>query len=149
MHIDNVVLQLLSRRDYFTLELTQKLTQKGFSLEEVALCLNKWKAKGYLNDEDLALRFIEKQRSLGHGREIVRQKLYFRSKDPALLHLLDKASFDEKKEITKLFMKRFSSANLQDAKERRRVFAYFARKGFSFESINEAIFDSCIDKDLQ
>jgi regulatory protein len=52
--------RLLARRDHSEYELRIKLKQRGFSMTEIDMALERIKIEGYLDDERLKIRLIEK-----------------------------------------------------------------------------------------
>lgn len=135
MKLDQVIANSLAKRDFFSEELKKKLLIKGFSEEEIENGFAKWKSRGYLNDEELALRFIEKCKASGYGPDVIKNKLYMRSKDQKLLSLLREVAFDHKESMYKLIAKKYPHLDIQDQKQKRRVFSFLTRKGFSAEVI--------------
>jgi regulatory protein len=69
-------LRLLARRDHFRAELAEKLRDKDFSEEEIEAAVARCAQEGYLDDERVARRFVERRAvSKGWGPRRLRLEL--------------------------------------------------------------------------
>lgn len=66
---------LLARKAYFSKQLKAKLLEKGFPSKDVDFVIADLIDKGWLNDGELASRFIEKEKKKGYGARVIAQKL--------------------------------------------------------------------------
>jgi regulatory protein len=71
-------LRLLVRRGYSNVELTQKLTKKGFSESDILMVMNKCRHWGYLNEIDYAQSLIRQLNRKGFGHRYIRRALHAR-----------------------------------------------------------------------
>lgn len=122
-------LRMLSRRNYFSQELREKLLQKGFPEKEVAETLRS--LANYLDDDQQLKRFVEAKQRRGYGPLAIRWKL--RGKCTADV----KISLEEQIEAIRAFLeKRYPNREKEDAK---RIFAALQRRGFSIEAITKSL----------
>ena len=69
-------LRLLGRRGFFRAELEARLKERGFEAGEIVAALRRCDELGYLDDEKLAVRFVELRAvSRGWGRHRLRLEL--------------------------------------------------------------------------
>lgn len=78
-----VALRLLARRDHFCAELAEKLRKREFADEEVDKALRRCVEEGYLDDERVARRFVERRATTkGWGPRRLRLELEKRGAPP-------------------------------------------------------------------
>jgi len=125
--------RLLSRRSHSRAELEQKLSRKGFNAEDIASVLSEFSAKGYLNDDEVALRWAQ---------GLVRTKCWGRAKISAYLaqkginrETVDRVQrevwqeFSEETVARRAFQKRFAAA--KTAPSPAKAAAFLKSRGFS------------------
>lgn len=126
--IKNKAFSLLAKRAYFSKELAAKLREKEFPEGEITSLIEELKQQGWLNDQELAERFVSRQREKGYGARVIAQKLRMKAgeipieiDDGEILPLI------EKKYLKKL------------PHDRNKVIASLMRRGFSYDLIDKAI----------
>lgn len=127
MPIKAKAFSLLAKRSYFTKELKQKLSEKGYSQTEIENLIQELTKQGWLNDQDLALRYSEKLRARGYGARVIAQKIYQKAGELDL-----PLEEDSKEAVLHLIHKKYRN-NLP--KKRNKVIAALMRRGFSYELI--------------
>lgn len=134
-------LNILSRRDHSEAELRRKLSAKGFAAEILDEVTNRLKDAGYLNDRRFAHSFAESSIRNGRGYGFRLRLELSRRGIPAeiiedTLAALD-AEYDEIATLSGLMTRKFEGFDPQqaDARQKRRVFSYFQRRGFSLAAI--------------
>lgn len=100
------------------------------------------KEYNYINDEEFAERFIELNK-LKYSKKVIKEKLYLKGIGNDLIQKL-LSDFDEESEkeaAIKALYKKCKNYNIikenLDYKEKSKIFAYLARKGFSYDIIEE------------
>ena len=123
-------ISLLARRAYFSKQLKNKLLEKGYPLGEVEPLMVELTQQGWLNDEEMAKRFIEREKQKGYGAKMIALKL--KEKGDFL-----KVAIEESKEAVRdLVAKRY----LKQLPDRRpQVIAALMRRGLPYELILEVL----------
>ncbi len=121
--------KLLSKRDYFSFELKNKMLSKGFSEDDIEEVIRYLKEEGYIDDKYLKERVKEKNLKKGKGSLYIRKKLYSKSGDDIDI------SFDEELEAA-LYALRFKYKKDREYKE---IVKFLSYRGFRYEVIQEAI----------
>lgn len=129
--IKHKAFSLLAKKSYFSKELEKKLLEKGFSIEEIQKLIIDLKSQGWLNDEELAERFVERQKSRGYGAKVIAHKLR------------EKAGFSceiaESKETALNLIKKKYLKDLPHKKNK--VIAALLRRGYSYDLIKTVLGD--------
>lgn len=128
--IEKTLLRLLSAKNMSSMELKEKLYQKGFSKLEVDSLVQEYCDKGYLNDEDLALYRAHLYKKRGYGLRWIRLKLKQQG-----LKVPDQ--FQDHIEDIKIFLSKTSFKN----KTQKSQIAALERRGFDLDMIFKALFD--------
>ncbi len=126
-------LRMLVRKNYHSLELAKKLKEKGIGAEEIPSVLERLKRDGYLDDPAWESAFVESFIKKGRGAAVLGNYLHAKG----LLSLLPRLkSRVEKGEKTGLEaqIKKFKG-DLDDPKEKQKLFQRLQRKGFNIEQI--------------
>lgn len=124
---------LLAKRPYFSKELRKKLLDKGFSKDRVQSLLDLLKKQGLLNDEELAARFIERQKAKGYGAKLIAHKLRERAGEALSFEI-----FDSNEDALNLIKKKYQK-DLPHKKNK--VIAALLRRGYSYELIKTILED--------
>ena len=109
-------------------EMRKKLAEQGFS-----------PAYRYLDDEDYARRYVEKN---GNKKSIRQMKFDLRQKgigDDLVEVVFEDMEVDEPSQILGLLRKKNYDPEEPDPAKRQKIYAFLARKGFSYEAINSAM----------
>lgn len=131
----NYCLKLLNYKALFEKELDLKLREKGYSPEEREDSISRLKSMGYINDLTQGAEFVRFQLRKGFGPQAIAFKL---AQKAALSHaqieaLCEEAvSEEEQLELLKtLVNKKYKSLDHSDLKNKQKIYAYLARRGFS------------------
>ncbi len=131
---------LLAARPHFKKELRDKLVKRGYDKKEVDELIDSFEERGYLNDRDHALLYIEELKRKRFGKGEALRRLTIKGFPKAESEKLLKAFFLENDEIANiryhLGKKKF---NLDDVKEIKKAFDFLSRKGFSWDRIREVL----------
>ena len=136
----NRALYLLGERDMCLAELTQKLT-KTYGEEVAEDAAEYVRQLGYINDEKYAGKLAEyliKRKKFGKRRarqEMLRRGLERELAEEALERIPDE---DVSGELLEIIERKYAN-KLGDYKERQKVIAALARRGFGFDEIKQAI----------
>jgi regulatory protein len=123
---------LLAKKAYFTKELERKLREKGYPSQEIFSLLQEFTERGWLNDKDLALRYIKRQEALGYGPRVIALKLREKA-GPILIPL------NETQEVARNVIERKYKRDLPHKKNK--VIAALLRRGFSYDLIKTLLED--------
>lgn len=139
-------LYLLGERDMCLAELTKKLT-KTYGEEIASEAASYVLGLGYINDERYAAKLAEyltKRKQYGKRRakqEMLHKGLERELVEEALAQIPDEAV---SRELVELIERRYAN-KLGEYKERQKVIAALARRGFSFDEIKRAIAQCVVD----
>ncbi|MCX6111869.1 MAG: regulatory protein RecX, partial [Proteobacteria bacterium] len=129
---------LLAKRPHFKKELENKLLKKGYSEELIEKVLDDFERRGYLDDRDHALLYIEELRRKRFGKyEIVRRLVAKGLKESTAREMTWAISLEkeEREHIRYLLNKR--RFNLKDPKGIKKALDFFIRRGFTGDIIRE------------
>ena len=141
----DAALNLLTRRDHSSAELSRKLAAKGFPAEEIEATLSRLHGLCYLDDrryaEQWATRAVREGKAVGHR---LRLELRRRGIPPEIAEAAMAAAgenLDEREAIGELLDRRFAGFDPATATpmEKRRVVGWFQRRGFSLSAIFDAL----------
>lgn len=119
-------------------EMRRKLAGQGFSPASVDYAVGYLKERRYLNDEDYARRYVEKNGKRKSERQI-RYDLSQKGISSEILDLvLEENPVDELEQILALLEKRGYPKEEANEEETRKQYAYLARRGFSCGDIRAA-----------
>ena len=133
------VVFLLSLRSYSEQELRSKL-QREFSLDAVAVALERLCELGFLNDEDYARRFaVDRMERKHYSKRRTLQELRAKGVDRETAALaVEELDTDETAKALELLRKKYYN-KLNDPKSIQKVSASLARMGFDHGTIRRAI----------
>jgi len=126
-------------------EVEQKLKEKGYgeiTIEDVMAFLEEYK---YVNDAQYALSFIKYAvNNKNHGKKRISYDLQNRGVSSriianAFLEFEENTSHDYQENIAFLIEKKLKGEADIDLKQKKRLFDYLARRGFSYDDINSAM----------
>lgn len=129
-------MKLLSRKRYTCRELSEKLSEKGFSVSD-EVC-ERFAELGLLNDEEYARAFVHDAAVVsGKGERIIKSELKRKGVADSIINSLME-EFDNSDALSKLVEKKFRG-KAPDRKTAASVFAACLRKGFCADEIKSAI----------
>ena len=134
-------LRLLAMRDHSEAELRGKLVRRGFPLTEIDQTVGRLYDLRYLDDRRFATAWATAALNSGWGvgprlkLELQRRGVASAVIEATLTELAEE--HDEQQVLAQLLAKRFAGFNPQtaDERQRRRVYAYLQRRGFSLNMI--------------
>lgn len=121
---------LLAKRSYFKKELGRKLAEKGYPEEEINPLLEKLEERGWLNDDELAKRFIVRQKERGYGPKVIAMKLKQKMGNCDCI-------IEESKEEAKRLIQKKYHRDLPEKKDK--VIRALLRRGFSYDTIKDLL----------
>jgi regulatory protein len=138
--IQRAVLDMLSRRDYTRLEITQKLKSKGHSQDTTEPVITELVQAGMINERRLAESYIHSRRCKGYGPHRISSELKARGITAEmiaeLLEITDNSWFAE---AHKIWLKHFKGKMPCDFKNRVKQIRFLQYRGFTLEQIESVI----------
>lgn len=129
----------ITYKDRTVKELCGRLKEKGYSDFEIEETVEKLCDYGYLNDERYARSYI-RYNSDKKGLRRIKSELRQKGIDCSLMsELSENMDIDEVEAIEQMLVKRYEGIDMEDERERRKLYAFFSRRGFSYENINRAV----------
>jgi regulatory protein len=132
----------LSFKDRTVKELTDKLREKEYADEEIDNAVSRLMGYGYLDDERYAEAYIKNNRKR-KGLKLIERELYAKgvSRDVLsnVLESMDVYLDSEAEIVQDIYNRRFMGSDMNDEVQKRRIFSYFQRRGFSYEVISKAV----------
>ena len=120
-------------------EMRKKLAEQEFSpasVEDTVLFLKHYR---YLDDEDYARRYVERN---SRKKSIRQMKFDLRQKgiaDEQIELVFEDMEVDEISQITGLLKKKAYDPEESDPAKRQKLYAFLSRKGFSYDAISSAM----------
>ena len=131
-------MHLLEKRDYTEKELRQKLEngKTEYTEEQIDGAIAYVKSFHYVDDGRYACKYIEAMQSRKSRRQI-EQELYQKGVDRELIQeaFEETGEVPEEEQIARWMEKRNFHPEEADQKEKQRMYAFLARKGFRAENI--------------
>lgn len=132
-------MDLLLSRDRTKMELKTKLKEHHFQAHIIEKAIAYVESYGYVNDR----RYVENYILCYQEKKSKKQMEFDLSKKgiskSLLKECMEQEEWDEVDTLLPLVEKRCFGKNLQDEKERQKQYAYFLRRGFSYENIKKAV----------
>lgn len=131
-------MDLLLCRDRTKEELRKKLKENFFHSQFIEEAISYVESYGYINDR----RYVENYCICYQGKKSKKQIEYDLKKKGVstsiLKEYMEQEEWNEVDILIPLVQKRCFGKDLQDEKERQKQYAYFLRRGFSYENIKKA-----------
>lgn len=121
-------------------ELRKKLAEQEFSPASVNYAIDFVKKYRYLDDEDYARRFVEKNGNKKSRKQITYELTQKGISREILELVFEDMDVDEETQIMKILEKRNYPCEDAGRDEKQKISAYLARKGFSYDAIASALF---------
>jgi Uncharacterized protein conserved in bacteria len=134
-------LHLLNTRSYTQKQLSDKLKMNGYSDKIILQAIDYVESFGYINDKAYVEQYIATQKGRRSMREI-REKLRQKGIERQRLEDFFEAMEDEQDDtdaIKSILQKKKYAPCEASVEEKRRIYAYLARKGFRYEDINKVL----------
>lgn len=140
----SLVLNKLSRRAYSKNEIKKYLIDKGYTLDDVMIVMEKLNRWGYINDYKLAENIIDYHKRVKPcGKYLMEKKMLKRELSHELIHAVinENISFEDEYQMADCLTKKYLKCKA-DRTNKNTVYAlarYLERKGFSRDIINTVI----------
>lgn len=135
----DTALYYITFKDRTKKEISTKLKEKGYSDLDIEEAILKLKEYGYINEENYAFSYI-KSNITKKGSKLISMELMNKGVSNEIIkeQLLE---FEEREEdvIGNILESRYAETDFSDERALRRVYSYFARKGFRYDSISNAL----------
>lgn len=126
--IKSYVYKLLSKKDYFEKELTEKLKRKGFKEEDIKEVVEYLKNQGLINDEKLKERY--KETAINKGKSFIKLKNQLYQKG---ITDIDISEQEELQSALNLLKKSFKKEKTYE-----NVVKFLKNRGFRYSVIQQA-----------
>jgi regulatory protein len=122
-------------------ELADKLTKAEYPQEIVAQTVDYMEELGYINDKDYAERYTKDSFALKKSGEFrIKRELALKGIDKEVAEeIIENSDLDFAANLKKLIAKKAERMDLSDIKEKNRLFAFLARKGYRSSDIQAAM----------
>lgn len=134
-------MHLLERMDRTEAQLRTKLRQDMYPDDIVEIAMQYVQSFGYIGDRGYAKRFVESRQGSKSKLEI-KMSLLQKGIAKEIVHEVLEAYYDGQEEtsaIQKLLEKKRFSKETATEEEKRKMYGYLLRKGFSYEDIRQVI----------
>jgi len=121
---------LLAKKAYFSKQLKAKLVEKGYGEEEIASFMAQLTERGWLNDQELAERYVARQIEKGNGARVVAMKLREKAGNIDCV-------IEESEEALAAFVRKRYLKDLPEKKNK--VIGALMRRGFSYDLIKKVL----------
>ena len=121
-------------------EVVNKLSVEEFSEEVICKVMDLLVKYSYVDDYKYAISYVKyMHNSKTHGKIRIKYELKQRGVQEDIIDkVLQELDLDETSNILKLFDKKLKNGTNLDYKEKKKVFDYISRRGFSYEDISTA-----------
>ncbi len=135
------MMRLLSKKNYFSLEMINKLKDKGFDVSVIQSAVKDATVKGYLNDIELARQYARRYQSKGWAPLFIQLKIYQKAKKTFTFEELELKEDPEesKKRILDFFAKKKAPKPFHDNHINLNWIARCHIKGFNLHEILSVI----------
>jgi len=135
-------IRLLTRRDYSSAELTQRLLRKGHHADDIDAALTTLQQQGYQDERRAAVCYYQNGIRLGHGPHRIRQALQTKGLSDSLIEaLFAEDNTDWYSQADTVRRKRFGSTLPADPKSRAQQQRFLYQRGFDADMIRQLIND--------
>jgi regulatory protein len=138
---------LLSRRDFCSRELAEKLKAQGYEPETVQGVVDELCERGYVNDERYVQQYVALHAERGRGPQRIQRELSQLGLDPALIESAVAGGEDWAQRARELRIRRFGLQLPVDWLSKAKQARFLQYRGFSNDHIRAAL-DSEVSDDL-
>ncbi len=134
-------LRFLSNQDKTTKEVIKKLKEKGFTKDVTKKTLEFLKSYGYIDDLRFAKKYVNQRVNVkGYGKNKIVYELKLKGvNDRIIENVTENIEEDEERSALKLAIKKSRKLDLNDYKDKQKLFAYLQRRGFSYQIIKNTL----------
>lgn len=133
----NLMTEMLSRRDYATGELREKLRLYGYRDEEIDPCLDRARDLRFVNDARFASYFIEERKRRGWGRVKIERELKMRGVSLDDIPDYPDAYFSEDDDLERA-VALLGRKRVPDSRAYEKLVRHLMSKGFAYSVAAEA-----------
>lgn len=138
--IRNACLVMLTRRDFSTKELTEKISLKFESRPVIDQVISTLKTEGLLSDVRFAESFVRARISKGQGKQRIKSEIKHKGIGNELLkQVIDAQDIDWISIAEKVLVKKFGNLVNPDRKEVGKRIRFLQYRGFDFDEISQVI----------
>lgn len=133
-------LNLISHRPRSEWEIRDYLRRKEYDTDAAQAIVEKLHARGYVNDEDFARRWVENRRLLKptSKRRLVQELKQKRVDETIIKQVLEADETDEQEVLKDLIQRKRRQTKYQD---NLKLMQFLARQGFNYDAIKSALSD--------
>ncbi len=131
----------LSYKDRSRREVIRKLKEKGYSKEVTKQTLKFLISYGYINDLEFSKKYVKQRVGVkGYGKFKVVRELREKGISDEIIESVTENIVDKEEEMAlTLGKKKARGLDLEEYKDKQKLFAYLQRRGYSFEIIKRVI----------
>lgn len=135
----DAAVRYITFKDRTVKEVQDKLREKGYSSHDIENVIEKLGYYGYLNDENYALAYIRSNVNK-KGMKRINMELLRKGIDHSIImDASENMDVDEVCTIQQMLERRYRDIDFGDEKEKRRIYGFFIRRGFSYDNISKAM----------
>lgn len=138
----DTAIHYITFKDRTVKEIQDKLREKGYSSHDIENAVEKLCYYGYLNDENYALAYIRSNANKKGMKRINMELLRKGIDHSVIMDASENMDVDEVFTIQQMIDRRYGDIDFHNEKEKRRIFNFFIRRGFSYENICKAMENS-------
>ncbi len=132
-------MNLLKSKDYTEYKLRVKLKEGGYPPSVIDSAIEYLKSYHYIDDVNYVHRYLEIYSNKKSKRTIEWDLQQKGIKRELIGEFLESMDIDETEAIMNIYTKKYQNKNLSDDVEKRKMFAYFYSKGFSYSKVWEVL----------
>ncbi len=134
--INEVAIDVLSRREHSILEMRRKLAQKGFDEDEIDICIDKLINNNLLSEERFTESYINMRKRRGYGPGRIAQELRERGiSEEAFAGFLDRNNPNWHDVMRQQYRKKYGSELADDYAEKVKRAKHLQSRGFPLDWI--------------
>tara|TARA_Y100000992_G_scaffold123618_1_gene80983 strand:+ start:5618 stop:6076 length:459 start_codon:yes stop_codon:yes gene_type:complete len=138
--IRNACLVMLTRRDFSTKELTEKISLKFESRPVIDQVISTLKSEGLLSDVRFAESFVRARINKGQGKQRIKSEIKHKGIGNELLkQVIDAQDIDWISIAEKVLVKKFGNLVNPDRKEVGKRIRFLQYRGFDFDEISQVM----------
>lgn len=135
----DTALYYITYKDRTKKEICIKLKEKGYSSSDIDYAIEKLMLYGYINEEGYTLSYINSNVGKKSAGRILAELVQRGIDKELILEKLEDFQWSEEESIIHVLESRFSTADFEDERTKRRVYNYFLRRGFHYHTISNAL----------
>lgn len=138
--ISKKIADFLAKRPHFKREVQIKLLRRGFDSEEITVALKDFEKRGYLNDQEVAISYLEELKRKKVGKIQALKKLTDRGLERELASSMVSSFFLENDEIENIkYLLDKKGFDLSTTKGTKKAWDFLTRKGYEYSLISQIL----------